>query len=116
MPVPTDTLWNIRRLNWIFAASAILLVLTIVWSILADYNKTWRKPQQNARVWEAALVDEKIQADTPDIEDKIAEFDKAIADATTKVALSQEQQKAKEAEIREIEIKRSNLEFSLNNL
>src|ERR1051325_6788058 len=60
MPVPTDTLWNIKRLNVIFAASAILLVAIIGWTIVQDYGAAWRQRQENGRVWEAALVDQKI--------------------------------------------------------
>lgn len=61
MPIPTDTFWNIKLLNRVFAASAIVLMGVTGWSILQDYNKTWRQPQDQGRVWEAALVDQKIE-------------------------------------------------------
>jgi hypothetical protein len=56
MPIPTDTFWNIRRLNWIFAASAVLLMAVIGWSVMQDYEKQWKTPQRDARVWDADLV------------------------------------------------------------
>src|SRR4051812_45814517 len=60
MPVPTDTFWNIRRLNKIFAISALLLVAVTLWTILQDWDRPWKVPQRDARVWEAALVEQKI--------------------------------------------------------
>jgi len=51
MPIPTDTFWNIKKLNRAFALSSILLVLVTLWSVMQDYDKTWRKPQQHGRVW-----------------------------------------------------------------
>ncbi|HEV8291201.1 MAG TPA: hypothetical protein VGP94_04740, partial [Tepidisphaeraceae bacterium] len=61
MPIPTDTFWNIRKLNRAFALSAVLLVLVTLWSVVQDYDKTWRKPQQHGRIWDAAMTTEKIQ-------------------------------------------------------
>src|SRR5437867_8301139 len=61
MPIPTDTFWNIKKLNRVFAISSILLVLVTLWSVMQDYDKTWRGPQQNGRVWDAAMTSEKIQ-------------------------------------------------------
>ena len=55
MPIPTDTFWNIKRLNVVFAASAVLLLAVTGWSILQDYNKDWREQQRSARVWDLAV-------------------------------------------------------------
>ena len=38
MPIPTDTFWNIRKLNWAFAISSIAMLGTFAWSILQDYR------------------------------------------------------------------------------
>ena len=54
MPIPTDTYWNIKRLNWVFAVSAIVLFAVTGWSIFQDHEKSWRFNQQQGRVWEAA--------------------------------------------------------------
>ena len=75
MPVPTDTLWNIKRLNIVFAASSIILMAVIGWTIIQDYDKGWRVPQKNGRVWEAALTDEKIhRALTPEVQKHVDEL------------------------------------------
>src|SRR5437762_10106739 len=61
MPIPTDTFWNIKKLNRVFAVSSVALVLVTLWSVMQDYDKTWRQPQQHGRVWDAAMTTEKIQ-------------------------------------------------------
>src|SRR5207249_1539616 len=67
MPIPTDTFRNIRRLNWFFAGTAILLLLLMGASVMQDYHKSWRQPQQSGEVWEAALIDDKVSRSlTPD--------------------------------------------------
>src|ERR1700733_15386766 len=67
MPIPTDTYWNIKRLNVVFALSSVALLAVTTWAILQDHDKSWRISQENARVWDAAMVDEKIhRALTPD--------------------------------------------------
>src|SRR5689334_17101209 len=79
MPIPTDTFWNIKRLNFVFAISAVALVLVTMWSVLQDYQQMWRKPQQNGRVWEAALVREKLtETSTADRQQQLADLDKQI--------------------------------------
>ena len=55
MPIPTDTFWNVKLLNRIFAFSALVLFGVVAWSIIQDYDKTWRKPQDRGRVWQRTL-------------------------------------------------------------
>src|SRR5436305_13559877 len=72
MPIPTDTFWNIRRLNIVFAISAVSLVAVSGWAIKQDYEKSWRPLQQKGRGWEAALVDERVtRLDTPELERRV---------------------------------------------
>jgi len=67
MPIPTETYRNIKVLNWLFAGSALLLLGVMGLSVVQDYHKSWRQPQMNNRVWEAALVDDKLRrAETPE--------------------------------------------------
>src|SRR5213080_1675034 len=75
MPIPTDTYWNIKKLNVVFAASAVLLVLVTVWAIFQDFNQGWREPQRHGKVWQAAFVDQKIERDTtPEKESQLADL------------------------------------------
>ena len=81
MPIPTDTYRNIKVLNWLFAASAVLLVGVMVLSVAQDFFKSWREPQVNARVWEAALVDDKIRRqNTPEKQQELARVEQHARD------------------------------------
>ncbi len=59
MPVPTTTFRNMKVLNAIFAVTAVVLLLSTFWLVVADHFKsTWRRYHRAARVWdEAILVD-----------------------------------------------------------
>lgn len=72
MPIPTDTFWNIRKLNLVFAISTFFMLVTFVWSIVQDYGKSWRGPQIASRVWESALTRDKIEEElTPEKKAKL---------------------------------------------
>ncbi len=58
MPVPTDTFRNIKKLNLIFATSAVLLLLSTLWMVYADHTKPWRQYQIEATAWTAAMTKE----------------------------------------------------------
>ncbi len=45
MPVTTDTLWNTKRLNAIFAITALVAALSTAWMLWADYDRPWRHTQ-----------------------------------------------------------------------
>src|SRR5688500_9018029 len=91
MPVPTDTLWNIQKLNRWFAVSAILLMITFVWSIMQDYDKGWRRLQKDGKDWEAAIVTARMQERMDEtnknrleaIESRIAALEKKYGKAGT---------------------------------
>lgn len=45
MPVTTDTLWNMKRLNRWFGVSALLAMVSFVWMMWHDYNRPWKALQ-----------------------------------------------------------------------
>ncbi len=57
MPVPTDTLYNIRRLNVWFAISAAFLALCTFWMIWDDYDRPWKGHQDRYMAAQAALAE-----------------------------------------------------------
>jgi cytochrome c551/c552 len=117
MPVPTDTFWNIRRLNIVFAISAVALLLVTGWSIIQDYEREWRKPQQSAMAWEAAFTTDKIErALTPEQQTRVDEITAEIDRQNNTLNISGGEVEKLKATIRDLEGERSNLEFSLNNL
>ncbi len=56
MPIPTDTLRDMNRLNRWFALSCVLMLSSIVWMIWEDYDRPWRGVQDNYMVAQAALA------------------------------------------------------------
>src|SRR5947199_1123083 len=93
MPIPTDTYWNIKRLNWVFAVSAIAMFAVTVWSILQDHEKTWRTTQQHGRMWEAALTQDRLEEQLTDKqrEAQLAELQKQIDAASADIAAKHDQ-------------------------
>src|SRR4051794_22636260 len=81
MPIPTDTYWNIKRLNIVFAASALLLAAVTGWSIIQDFKQGWRQPQRDGKVWQAAFVYDKIKRDnTPELKAELAKLQEQQAE------------------------------------
>ena len=56
MPVSTNTLRDQNKLHFIFAVSAVALLLSTAWMVLADYTRGWRSYQREGRAWEAAMT------------------------------------------------------------
>ena len=56
MPVPTETFYNIKKLNLVFAVTAILLLLSTGWLVVEDYNREWRKYQRQTVTWQLAMT------------------------------------------------------------
>jgi len=78
MPVPTETFWNMKRLNVIFLICAVALMLSTLWFIRADFDKEWRGYQEAGWAWEAAMVRAR-QRDTAYLTDEIARLNTQIA-------------------------------------
>src|SRR5437667_56550 len=98
MPIPTDTYWNIKKLNVVFAASAVLLVLVTLWAIFQDFNQGWREPQRHGKIWQAAFVDDKIQRDTtPELQAEIARLQQQQAELNRQLGPDTPQTKARTA-------------------
>ena len=117
MPIPTDTFWNVKRLNWIFAFSAVLLTGVTLWSIFQDHEKAWRKPQQQGRVWDAALTRERLESDTSDAQRNadIKALDEKIAEADKSLGARREYLEKLKVDIKELDSDRATAEFTLNN-
>src|SRR5947207_3486895 len=115
MPVPTDTFWNMKRLNLVFAASSILLVAVTGWTIVQDYGAWWRVPQKESRVWEAALVEDKIdRLNTPQLKSEIDKIQAKIDEAAKDIARRQGEIDELNQRIRQLDSQRATVEFPLN--
>src|SRR5689334_6303257 len=117
MPIPTDTFWNIKRLNVVFAVSAVLLLAVTGWSIVQDFNQQWRIPQRDGKVWEAALVEEKIDREsTPEKEARLQSLNDAIAAKEKQLQSKAAELNSLKGEIRKYESDQADMEFRLNTL
>src|SRR2546423_7641043 len=116
MPIPTDTFGNIRRLNVAFALSAIARVAVSWWAVMQDYDKAWRPLQQQGRVWEAALTDERIhRLNTKDVQNRLAELNQRIDAKKKELEQKDKEYQAAAATVKQDEAKVSNIQFEYNN-
>jgi cbb3-type cytochrome oxidase cytochrome c subunit len=117
MPIPTDTYWNVKRLNWVFAISAFLLFAVTGWSIMQDWNRDWKNEQRSTRTWEAALTRERLDAQLTDEQKKqqLKELDTKIRAADQALAPRKAFIDKLDAAIRDDESQKLTKEFTLNN-
>jgi len=86
-------------------------------SVVQDYHKSWRQPQMNNRVWEAALVDDKLRrAETPERKRELAELDRNLQEKQAQLDKNQARIDDLKSRIASIRSQTSTKEFSLNNL
>ncbi len=117
MPIPTDTYWNVKRLNIWFAVSAVVLMATMGWAVYQDFFQEWRQPQRDAKVWDAALVEERIERETtPEKEARLRDLEKQIAAQEQALAAHHGEQDQLESQIRQMAGEQTVMEFQLNGL
>lgn len=98
MPVTTDTLWNMRRLNIVFGVSAVLMLVSFFWMMKHDMDRKWREFQVqyfNARSGLAHLT--YLAYGSPDNQAKLQSLRDAVEKA--KAAADQDAIQALEDEI-----------------
>lgn len=82
MPIPTETLWNTRRLNVIFAIVAAAMLGSLGWMLWHDYNRSWRHTQTAYFNLHSALAHFTALAyDSPEEQAKHAALKAALAEA-----------------------------------
>ena len=60
MPVPTQTLRNMKLLNVIFAASSVIMTVSLLMLVVEGTNREWRQFQKDAQDWKAAIFIEEM--------------------------------------------------------
>lgn len=87
MPVTTDTLWNIRRLNVWFGVASLIALISFAWMMWHDYNRSWRNIQieySNVRSALAHFTALSYQSD--EAKARRQQLEKAVADAEAELA------------------------------
>src|SRR5256885_1652831 len=86
MPVPTQTFWNIRKLNIVFAISSVLGMASFVWMMADDNYRPWHDHQIdyfNRRAADAhfdvlALTSESAQRQRAELQRRADEEEKRV--------------------------------------
>lgn len=82
MPVPTETLWNMRRLNVVFGVTSVLGLLSFGWMMWHDYDRAWRHTQVEYFNTRSALAHfEYLAYQSPDMKAKHAALQQAVEQA-----------------------------------
>ncbi|HWL94056.1 MAG TPA: hypothetical protein VNT79_11025 [Phycisphaerae bacterium] len=82
MPVTTDTLWNMKRLNRVFGVSALLGLVSFGWMMWHDYQRPWRDIQTgffNTRSAMAHIT--ALTYESPEEQERLKSLEKAVDDA-----------------------------------
>ncbi len=94
MPVPTETLWNTRKVSIVFACSSAALLASIVWMIKVDYARPWRTIQNNFTDLQASLAHfDVLGTQTPESLEDLAKAKAAVDGAQTRLNIQQERTK-----------------------
>ncbi len=116
MPIPTDTFWNIRRLNVAFALSMLGLVAVCGWAVKQDYEKTWRPLQKEGFVWDSALTEQRIaHLDTSDLTAQLADLKRRIDAQKNDLDHKDTAYQQATAGVKDAESQISNISFEYNN-
>ena len=92
-----DEAYHIPTLNFWFAISSIVLLITCVWMIWADYNRSWKVHQREFREFEISRVsNEKALAEAQLEEDDVKA---KLSDAEAKLAAAEEALTGKRDEV-----------------
>ncbi|MCG3181611.1 MAG: hypothetical protein BIFFINMI_04009 [Phycisphaerae bacterium] len=73
MATPTETYYNIRKLNRIFAVIALAGLASICWLVARNYTQPWRTQQRDAQSWDRFLLRQEIELRRSDADRNIAE-------------------------------------------
>ena len=116
MAIPTDTFWNIRRLNVVFALSMLGLVAVCGWAVKQDYEKTWRPTQKEGFVWDSALTEQRIaHMETGDVKVRVAELTRQIEAQKSQLEQKDVEYQEATAGVKSAESQISNISFEYNN-
>ncbi len=87
MPIPTDTLYNIKRLNVIFALCAVLLLAAMSWMLWHDYDRPWRDTQTDYFNLRSAMAHFEVLAyESPEALRELDRLQAAVAEAEARLA------------------------------
>src|SRR5262245_44756973 len=109
MAATDQTYRNQKALDVVFAVSSVLLLVSIIWMFVQDYNRPWKTEQREFRDVEAEMFTRQAIADLPPKkkrDDAKAAVEKAKKDREAKVKIKvrgEEKEVTREQGIKELE-------------
>lgn len=98
MPVPTETMRPMKRVNRWFAVSSIVALLSVLWMIRHDYARQWHTFQRNFFNVRSAMAHfEMLRYETPKEQERFRSLQEAVAQAEAELATPE-----KAAEVRQL--------------
>jgi mono/diheme cytochrome c family protein len=87
VPVPTETLHNIKRMNVIFALTSLATLGTMGWMLWHDYDHPWRHMQTNYFNLRSAMAHfDVLKFDSPDEQKKHSVLKERVTKAESELA------------------------------
>lgn len=116
MPIPTDTLYRMSRLNRWFALSSLSLLVSLVWLIWEDYDRPWRGFQDDYMVVQAALAHlDYLNTQTESYRAKVADARQGVADARAAVVGRAQERAELEEELRSLNDQHDGIKITFGN-
>lgn len=97
MPVTTETLHNTKRLNVIFAVSALVALVSMTWMFWHDYARQWRGMQRNYFNVRSAMAHfDALRYETPEEKERYAQLLASVREAEEELSQPEIQRREKE--------------------
>ena len=92
MPVPTETLWNLKKANLWFALSGLALMGSTLWMLWDDYDRDWRTYQRDYFRLQAVMAEmDWLETQTPEARKEFEEANQRRREAQESVDRRQEE-------------------------
>jgi len=119
MPVTTDTLHNIRKLNYVFAATSVVTLATMLWMMKNDFERPWRTMQDGYMDTRSAMARfTSLRYASPEEMEKRAALVAAVDKANAELALPDMKAREKElsARLEEVSGKLQGADLTFGNM
>lgn len=102
MPVPTETLYNTKRMNVLFAVVSFVALVTTGWMLWHDFNRPWRHIQKDYFNLRSALAHfDALKYENPQEQEKHRALVEAVRAAEASLATPENQARERDLTSRE---------------
>ena len=98
-----DFVYNVDRMNMIFAVSSVVLVLAVLWMVWDDYDREWKDFQKEAMALEAYKTEAEIKLAQENVDqDALKAIEDELAGIQAAIQAHQEQYDAATNELKRL--------------